>query len=498
MDSLLLGPADSAVESPSKPHEGTAQYPGGQKAWIAAALVNDVVNVVVGRDVGKSVSMLFLVEEESSRCTHHYDAAYVAQTHSEARQRYLEWLARWEAAGLVVDKFDKDQDRWIELRPWGRNKGWRVYFWSGTEKALDGLRGKRLDRLLVDEAGQIPEKIKKVCYPMMLSRGGKVLNAGTPSRKGPGYAWFKDSYLRGKKRLPGFVSFNAPSECSPFNCPPYKAPDYMERRRQAFRSILEPDVKTVEEREEFDGEFIDDLGVVFCNIDAVCSLPVIRIEHGTLYVGADPIPGEKYLIGQDWGRVKDASVSTVYNRHSREQVALRVEPIGGQDYDRQLERLDSLHRRYNAALIVGDGRDAGNYLGPHLRKKYGDAYVNIMLAASGDYEKGALVTRMRRLFQGVEWKMLDVPAQKEQFADFQAYVPETTGDGVVSSTIKYGAPKGKHDDIVMSNLFASIRLETDVRRSTPRARYTSPFSFEGIQAALARKRRLSGGVFRLR
>ena len=423
---------------------------------------------------------LFLLEEESSRFTRKYVAGYIAQTHAKVEERYQEWLARWEAAGLVLDTKNKDQFRYIKLRPWGMNKvGWEVFFWSGDPSSVDNLRGPRLDRICIDEAGFICSGVKAAVWPMGYGRNAKKLITGTPKRGGMGFEWFKEVYDRGMAGEAGYVSFNCPSESAPWN-----DPVVMMRERLALRSRLAPETKTVEEMEELDGVFVSSVGAVFENVDAVISIPIHRIEDdGTLFIGKDPEPGHLYIIGQDWGLIGDNSVSAVLDRHTKEQVALRVEPLN-LDYDTQIAHLDQLHRRYNKAMIVGDGQGVGAYMGSTLLpKKYGAAYMDVKLTYGGVHDKGAYVTRMRRLFQSSEWKLMNVPALREQFVSFRSKPMGGNRNGLI-----YGAPEGSHDDIVLAVLYASIMLELTVPSPIVSAPPPGRFTYNGVTDALKRKR----------
>lgn len=423
---------------------------------------------------------LFLLEEESSRFTRKYVAGYIAQTHAKVEERYQEWLARWEAAGLVLDKKNKDQLRYIKLRPWGKNKdGWEVFFWSGDPSSVDNLRGPRLDRICVDEAGFICSGVKAAVWPMGYGRNAKKLITGTPKRGGMGFEWFKEVYDRGVAGEAGYVSFNCPTEAAPWN-----DPVVMMRERLALRSRLAPETKTVEEMEELDGVFVSSVGAVFENVDAVISIPILRIEDdGTLFIGKDPELGHLYIIGQDWGLIGDNSVSAVLDRHTKEQVALRVEPLN-LDYDTQILHLDQLHRRYNKAMIVGDGQGVGAYMGSTLLpKKYGAAYMDVKLTYGGVHDKGAYVTRMRRLFQSGEWKLLNVPALREQFVSFRSKPMGGNRNGLI-----YGAPEGSHDDIVLAVLYASIMLELTVPSQAVAIPAPGRFTYDGVADALKRKR----------
>lgn len=474
------------IVSLDKPHRGSKIHPGGQVSWIRAAMSNDTMALISGRDVGKSVTLLFLIEEESALpWNHHYDVGYVAQSHAKAEERYIEWLERWDAAGLVLDKKNKDQLRYIKLRPWGKNKhGWTVHFWSGDADSAENIRGPRLDRICVDEASFCSERVKIVLWPTANSRKGKKIVVSTPHKKGCGYTWVKDLYDRGRLKPgdkgyePGYVSFSVPSEAAP-----WADAEYMLKQRRSFRSILTPDEKTPEEREEFDGEFVSDLGAVFTNLDFVISLPYKETKPG-LFVGEDPKAGARYLIGRDWGLLQDNSVSAVFDRDTKSMVALQIDPLK-KDYDDQLEDLDDLKRRYNNALLIGDGHQAGAYLGTSaLPKMYHDGYVDIRLQYGGKHDKGAYVTRMRRLFQSCEWKMLNVPALRKQF---EAFTSKPLGSG--ANGLAYGAPSGEHDDIVLAVLYASIYLEVTMPSMTPKRKVINPFSGEGVMDALNRMRR---------
>lgn len=464
------GAAHPPLEVGARPHKGTVDYPGGQVAWIEACLVNAIVSIVCGRDVGKTVFLWFLFLEEGRRCRGHYDFAYVAQGHPQAEKVFKSWKRELENAGILVGSNNKGQDRWIEVQPFGSNQGATIHFWSGEEGALSNIRGVRLNRLAVDEAGFVSPEVRPACRGMLLSRGGRQVFVGTPKREGPGFVWFKDAYDRGWEGEPGYVSFNAPSESNPFT-----PPGSVAQARREYRSRTEPDVKTPEEREEFDGEFVTDLGACFRNLDACFTLPVLRVEANGLHVGADPIPGRAYVIGQDWGKKHDPSVSSVFDRETRQQVALRLERVGA-PYEDQMARLDSLHRHYNRALIVADAGDAGSYINERLRIQYGDRMHELMLTAHGAENKGYHVSRMKHLFDTEGWHLLREPLQVSQFQEFQQIPIGERGTGFY-----YEAPRGKHDDTVTAALFASTVLQHDVVKRRPAPPLPAPYSMEWFE-----------------
>jgi len=219
--------------------------------------------------------------------------------------------------------------------------------------------------------------------------------------------------------------------------------------------------------EECDGAFISDFGACFRNLDATICLPYVRVEPG-FYVGVGldgsrmrPIPGRQYVIGQDWGLKNDHSVSSVFDRVTHDQVALRVEPTN-RSYDEYVTRLDALKREWNDAMIVADRRDAAGYAQQRLAEKYGARYRGIALTPGGENSKGAYVARMKDLFDLTGWRFLKVPEQVAQFNEF-----EQVPIGEHSSGWRYQAPAGKHDDIVLAALFASIVMQIEQRMPAP-------------------------------
>lgn len=439
------------------PHDGANGYPG-QSDWIRACLKFKVVSILCGRDVGKTIMDDFLFLEEGRQIAGPYDYGYVAQGHPLAEKKFekvLESFRPW-----ITRSKNKGQDRWHEFRAFGVNHGARMHFWSGEEGALENVRGVRLNRLAVDEAGFVHRSVLQTCGPMMFSRRGRAVYKGTVKRGGCGWMWFKEEYERGVNGVEGYKSFNAPSECSPFN----DVEDLQFRRRQ-WRNPKTPDEKTPEEREEFDGELISDIGACFKNLDACIILPVTRTQTDGLIVHEEPIPGELYVIGQDWGKKHDHSVSTVFSRKTQKMVAFRRESLGV-DYNDQMRRLDTLHRAYNKAAIVADARDAGSYINERLKVEYGDYMKEIAFTREGPTGKGHHVARVKHLFDAAAWRLIKHPLVEEEFSLFQQ-----TPIGEHSNGFYYEAPAGKHDDVVTSAIFASSMLQMAI----PSAAVARPF-----------------------
>lgn len=427
-----------------RPHAGTPEHPGGQVALIEAALSTHVVTALWGRNSGKSLSLFLLFLEEARRHKSRYEFGYVAQGHPQAEKMFRAF--RRALADIIVASANKGQDRWVETAGFGENSGTVAHFWSGEPGALDNIRGPRLDRLAPDEAGLVSESVLPTCVPM-LRTGGKMIFVGTAKRGGVGTSWFKSMYARGVAREEGYRSFNFPSESNPFK----SAKDILFERRM-FRNPQYPDLKTPEEIEEFDGAFLSEYGAFFRNLDNVICLKHTRAEGG-LWIVREPEQGARYVIGQDFGRKIDNSVSAVFNRASREMVALRIEPIGA-PFDSQLPHLDTLKRQYNNALIVADPIGVGAYICERLRVQFSDRLRELAWTGRGDNSKEFHMYRVRNLCDLEGFHLLDIPRVREEFELFQQ-VPIGSG----ATGFRYEAPSGKHDDVVCAVALAASVLE---------------------------------------
>ncbi len=445
-----------------RPHSGTKDYPGGQVAMIRACLENEVVCVLNGRDSGKSVALFFLFLEEGRQHKGHYDMAIVSQGHADAERMFKSW--RKLLKPIVTEFACKGQHRFLTVQPFGDNDGATVWFWSGETDALDTVRGVRLNRLAVDEAGFVSDKVLPTCSPMLLSRNGKKLFVGTARRGGQGFTWFKREYEQGVNGVDGYKSLSFPSESNP-----YSKPEKIMRERRALRDPRHPDVPTSEELEEFSGAFITDIGGYFRNLDAAFVLPYKKVSSGW-YIGLDehgeplqPIPGRPYVIGQDWGGGKtDPSVSSVFDRETHDQVFLRIENAKA-PFEEQAERLDKLKRHWNNALIVADERGPGSaYANQRLRIQFEDRLKPVSMTGQGPNAKANYMTRMRHMFDEEEWRFLNVPEQRTEFADFTQTPIGDHGTGFY-----YEAPRGGHDDTVLAAAFAAVMLQVEPARPRP-------------------------------
>lgn len=462
-----------------RPHAGCPRrgHPGGQVDALKACLTTDTVTILNGRDTGKSILLELLFWEEARLTSGTYEYIYVAQGHPQAERTWEKHVKVCEKAGrgFLVDRKNKGQDRWVETRAFGVNSGTRRHFWSGEREALANTRGPRANRLAGDECGFIHRSILTTCIPMLGTRRGKKVFVGTASRGGMGFVWFKSMFERGVEGsssfMPGYRSFNMPMESNPF-----LTDEAIRNARLAFRDPSQPDVKTAEESEECDGAFVSDLGACFENLDKCFTLPWVKIAPGR-YVRCDAlgipivaIPGRKYVLGSDFGQKQDHTVFSVFDRTTREQVELWIQPLR-RPYDEYVSNLSGLKKKWNDALVIGDAREAGHFALERLASEHDDYSKSVAVTGKGKHGKATLVARMKDLFLNASWHFLDVPAQREEFSIFQQ-VPI----GEHQNGFRFEAPAGKHDDMVSAAMLASTVLQIEVAAPRPKAPEVEPLS----------------------
>lgn len=437
----------SPVSHGIKPHDGARGFKG-QLTWILSALIHQLVVIAVGRQVGKTTCVQFLLLEEAARHEGYYTAAYAAQGHPQASEFYELCLANWTKADIVRRYRDKGQDRFIELRPFGSNRGCKIYFWSADAEAHRGAAGKTLNRLVIDEASLIPEEaLTSTFRPMLNVTRGKTLILGSPYPSGVGFDWFQRAWEhkdRDGQLLPtppgAFESFNAPSECNPFS-----SEEWIAEQRRTCRT-------RTEEACQYDAIFVKDMGAVFENLDAVFVLPYI--QRGLRYIGAEYTVGEHYVVGLDFGKFDDWTVVSVFHANTRRQVALlRVQGA----YEYQLGEITGLIDAYGRPVVYADGREGGTVLCEMLRKRYGKSLYEVKWSRGGIYDKESSIFRGQDLFQQSSkdlskhhgWQMLALPEQREEFRLFSSEPLSPT-----NPSRRYGAPVGRHDDFVAAALYA--------------------------------------------
>lgn len=277
------------------------------------------------------------------------------------------------------------------------------------------MRGEAFDLVIIDEAAQVREETwTDVIMPTLADKGGRAMLISTPK----GRNWFWREFEHGRTDGRHQASFTAPSTANPL--PAIQAAARMARDRVSERTY----------QQEWLAQFVADGAGVFRNVRALSTA-----------TPEPPIEGRQYVIGRDWARTNDASVSSVWDIAARREVALEVEQ--GLPFALQIARLQALAAKYNDALVIAEQ----NSLGDPLIEQAAAAGVRIMPFVTTNATKAAGVDA---LVLACERGAITLQDDERGILEMESFESSRTPLGMV----KYAAPEGLHDDIVMARLFA--------------------------------------------
>lgn len=388
------------------------------------------------------------------------EGCFAAQSHSEATNIWESDLYDFTKMGVVVDKQNDDQRRYIDfcrvnwIDPYGvthkTNRGGRIWYPSLSADAHRMFQGHGLCFAILDECSHIPHDAwKETIRPMLADRGGPALLIGTPIPNGIGWGWFKKTWWLCSKTLPDgtpnpkhdprYASFTGPSEENPHI-------DHKEVRAQ--RQELIDAGQAALAACLYDGAFMESDGAVFQNLHNVFVLPFT--DQGNVWIGEPPVAGECYVVGLDYGKVEDFTVVSIFHIDSGHQVLLAR--LRG-DYKDQLPTIEAMLRPYNQPMIYAEGREGAALVNELLRARHGTRLREVKWARGGKFDKESNVLRGVDLCQRVGWKLLAVDWQKDEF---QMFMRERIGEN--SAGFRYQAAPGYHDDSVAAALYAAHGL----------------------------------------
>lgn len=278
------------------------------------------------------------------------------------------------------------------------------------------MRGEDLDVVFLDEAAQIAQETwTDVIQPTLADRAGRAFLLSTPKGKN----WFWREWMEARADTTGRRrAYNAPSSANPN--PNIRAAYERARERVSSRTFAQ----------EWDAQFIDDGGLIFRGVNAVSTL-----------APGFPEPGHEYVIGRDWARSNDGSVSSVWDIETRNEVWLEIE--FGIPYGLQIQRLKELATIWNDALVVAET----NGLGDPLIEQSAAAGIRIDRWLTTNLSKAIGVDALSISIERGRVRLQDSPAGLLQM---EAFTSARTPSGL----IKYGAPSGFMDDVVMARVIA--------------------------------------------
>ena len=153
------------------------------------------------------------------------------------------------------------------------------------------------------------------------------------------------------------------------------------------------------------------------------------------------IEGGQYVIGADWGRTNDATVFTVVD--IAERALVFYDRMTDTDFSSQRVRLKALSQRFNNALCLVETNSIGL---PQLEELQ-TMGLSVMGFQTTSATKQQIISALQLAFEQQTIKVLN---DAQVTSELMAYQAERLPSGL----LRYGAPEGMHDDIVMSLAFA--------------------------------------------
>lgn len=173
-----------------------------------------------------------------------------------------------------------------------------------------------------------------------------------------------------------------------------------------------------------------DTGMVFRNLNAVLGARPSK-----------PIPGRHYVAGVDLAKHQDFTVIAIYDRNTNEQVYL--DRFNQLEWPTQKRRIKAICKYYNDARCKLDATGLGDPVADDLLR----AGVKVDPIKLTNTTKNELIDNLVIKIEQEQIKMIRTEDTVEEFTKF-TYEQTATG------AIRYNAPEGFHDDIVIAHALA--------------------------------------------
>jgi hypothetical protein len=214
---------------------------------------------------------------------------FVSNNYKASKKVYSEFVESMEDSGII----QKNNKTALEITLINKTT---YSFRSGQRP--DSLRGYTYDYVFCDEFAFCRQNLWDVLRPATVVKGKKVIFCSTPNGiVGDGEPFFK-LYNRGLSDKPAdklYKSFHA--DC-------YSNPLFTEEDILDAKAGMPADVFAA----EYLAQFITHSSSAFRNVGEAVYGPVI------IYSDIGPLPGRKYTVGIDLGRVKDKTVCIVMDQ----------------------------------------------------------------------------------------------------------------------------------------------------------------------------------------
>lgn len=370
-----------------------------EQARINASLARFNV-LACGRRFGKDVYCMNKVLEPALAG---YPVAWSAPTYKMLTEN---WRTMNLLAGPVISRRDQQEKR-LEFITGGV-----MDFWSLDNP--DVIRGRRYRRIVINEAGFVPNLLDAWNYiirPTLIDYQGDAFIPGTPK----GMNGFWQMYQWGlDPAMPDWKAFQKTSYDNP----------HIPRSEIAEMEKTLPEMVV---QQEIYAAFLDDAGGVFRRVMAAATAAAVDKAQ----------PGRQYVIGVDWAQQYDFTVLVVVDVEGREVVAL--ERFNEVDYVIQSNRLRGLCQRFKPDAVIAEANSIGQPIIERLQREG----LPVIPFTTTNASKTMAIDALALAFEQADIRILPDPVL---VGELQAYQMERLPSGLR----RFGAPEGMHDDTVMA------------------------------------------------
>jgi phage FluMu gp28-like protein len=158
-----------------------------------------------------------------------------------------------------------------------------------------------------------------------------------------------------------------------------------------------------------------------------------------------PKTGHFYIMGVDLAKVRDYTVITIYDTANNNQVY--QDRFNKLEYPYQKKKIIATAKHYNNALCIIDATGIGDPITDDLLR----AGVSVEPIKITEPLKKELIEKLSIWIEQKKIRMINISETAFEFDNF-SYILGPTG------RVRYSAPEGLHDDIVISHSLAIYKL----------------------------------------
>jgi len=282
----------------------------------------------------------------------------------------------------------------------------------------DSLRGPNVCGVVLDEFAKQKLEAWKIISPIIAENKGWAWFVSTPIGKNHLYDYYNRGNIKKNKQWASW--YLRASESQIIDA------DELEREQD--------DIGPEQYSQEYECAWLEGAGQVFRGVAEILTA-----------IPQEPLTNHIYVCGVDIAKHTDFTVISVFDRQNNMEVYQdRFKQI---DWPLQRERIAQISKHYNHAMVALDATGIGDVFCDEL------ARMNVAVEPIKISEplKRELVQRLSMWIQRKYISILPIKETTDELGDY-AYKKGHTGKYV------YGAPTGRHDDIVMSIALAVSQL----------------------------------------